>query len=165
MTVDISETLIGISEIAVALAGFTGIVVAFGSRREGAWHPGDRIRLGFLLEASLTAAGFALLGLLLVSTDLDPETSWLLCSVLWSGYMMASLFTSRAALKGARRNHGDVDRFANNITVTLFVVFIIIQLFNALVWREFWPFLGGLILNLAGAAMQFARLIRSAFRV
>ena len=71
---DVAETLVGITEIAIALAGFTGVVVAFGSRGEGAWHPGDRLRLGFLLEASLTAAGFALVGLLLVSTDLSAQT-------------------------------------------------------------------------------------------
>ena len=38
---NIDETLVGLAEIAIALAGFTGVVVAFGSRSEGAWHPGD----------------------------------------------------------------------------------------------------------------------------
>ncbi|MEM8769622.1 MAG: hypothetical protein AAGE43_19470, partial [Pseudomonadota bacterium] len=65
---DVVELLIGIAEIATALAGFTGVVVAFGSRSHGAWHPGDRLRLGFLLEASLTAGGFALLALLLLAS-------------------------------------------------------------------------------------------------
>jgi len=59
-----SEVLIGIAGIATSLAGFTGVVVVFGSRREGNWHPGDRLRLGFLLEASLTGGGFALLAVL-----------------------------------------------------------------------------------------------------
>jgi hypothetical protein len=31
-------------------------------------------------------------------------------------------------------------------------------------WREFGPLLAALCFNLAGAAMQFARLIQSAFR-
>ena len=64
MNLDFPEVLVGIAEIAVALAGFTGVVVVFGSRSEGSWHPGDRLRLGFLLEASVTAGGFALLSLL-----------------------------------------------------------------------------------------------------
>ena len=162
---DVPETLIGITEIAVALAGFTGVVVAFGSRREGAWDPGDRLRLGFLLEASLTAAGFALLGLLLYATDLSQSNSWLLCSLLWAGYMAVSLLTSRSALRRDQQTHGDIDRFANGITVTLFIVCIALQIANAILWQAFWPFLSGIILNLAGAAMQFTRLIRSAFRV
>ena len=37
---DFPEVLVGIAELAVALAGFTGVVVAFGSRRVGSWHPG-----------------------------------------------------------------------------------------------------------------------------
>ena len=57
---DLVELLSGIAQIATALAGFTG-VVAFGSRSQGSWHPADRLRLGFLLEASLTARGFSLL--------------------------------------------------------------------------------------------------------
>lgn len=54
---DIVELLIGIAEIATALAGFSGVVVAFGSRSLGTWSPGDRLRLTFLLEASLTGGG------------------------------------------------------------------------------------------------------------
>ena len=73
---DIVELLIGIAEIATALAGFTGVVVAFGSRSEGAWHPGDRLRLGFLLEASLTAGGFSLLALLLFASSDNNALTW-----------------------------------------------------------------------------------------
>ena len=61
---ELSEILIGIAEIATALAGFTGGVVVFGSRSHGSWEIGDRLRLVFLLEASLTAGGFALFALI-----------------------------------------------------------------------------------------------------
>ena len=162
---DVPEILIGIAEIAIALGGFTGVVVAFGSRREGAWHPGDRLRLGFLLEASLTAAGFALLGLLLIAADLGSQTTWMVCSAAWAAFMVYSLVASRVALKVNQEAHGDIDRFANRVTATLFIVFIALQVANVLRLQELWPFLAGLVLNLAGAAMQFARLIRSAFSV
>ena len=162
---DVTEILIGITEIAIALAGFTGVVVAFGSRREGSWHPGDRLRLGFLLEASLTAAGFALLGLLLVSTELNQATAWVLCSALWPIFMAISLATSRKALKENQDTHGDVDRIANKVTVAVFMIAVVLQAINAVHWQQFWPFLFALTTNLAGAAMQFTRLIRSAFHV
>ena len=42
---DYVEPLIGIAETAIALAGFTGVVVVFRSRSAGTWHPGDRLRL------------------------------------------------------------------------------------------------------------------------
>ena len=162
---DVTEILIGITEIAIALAGFTGVVVAFGSRREGSWHPGDRLRLGFLLEASLTAAAFALLGLLLFSTELRDETVWLVCSLLWPLYMAVSLITSRKALKENQDTHGDVDRFANKVTVGVFLLAVVLQVINVLHLQQFWPYLFALITNLAGAAMQFTRLIRSAFHI
>ena len=161
---DVVEILIGITEIAVALAGFTGVVVAFGSRSQGSWHPGDRLRLTFLLEASLTAGAFALLGLLLSSAGFEIAYSWAICSVGWSVYMLVSLLTSRSALKDNQSSHGDVDRIANRITATLFLLMIALQGSNAVLWNEFAPFLAALILNLAGAAMQFTRLIRSAFQ-
>ena len=161
---DVSETLIGLAEIAVALAGFTGVVVAFGSRSQGAWHAGDRLRLAFLLEASLSAAGFALLGLLLFSTQLSSAVAWSLSSLAWSAYMLLSLFTARQAIKRNHTEHGDVDRWSNRITGMVFMLMIAAQICNALWWQEFAPFLAAVILNLVGAAMQFARLIRSAFQ-
>jgi hypothetical protein len=161
---DVVELLVGIAEIATALAGFTGVVVAFGSRSEGTWHPGDRLRLGFLLEASLTAGGFALLALLLLATMNDRPLTWQILSVGWAAYMCFSLYTSRQRIRANLADHGDVDRIANRLTAACFLSLIALQLANLVVLQAMWPFLGALILNLSGAAMQFARLIRSAFR-
>ena len=61
-------------------------------------------------------------------------------------------------------DHGDVDRVANRLTAACFLVLMALQLANLAALQAMWPFLAALILNLAGAAMQFARLIRSAFR-
>ena len=161
---DVVELLIGIAEIATALAGFTGVVVAFGSRSEGTWHPGDRLRLGFLLEASLTAGGFALLALLLIASLDDQTLSWQLLSASWFIFMSYSLWRSRQQIRTNLDDHGDVDRIANRLTATCFLILMALQLVNVLLLQTMWPFLGAVILNLAGAAMQFARLIRSAFR-
>jgi hypothetical protein len=161
---NIVELLIGIAEIATALAGFTGVVVAFGSRSEGSWHPGDRLRLGFLLEASLTAGGFSLLALLVFASTDNHTLTWSLLSGLWSAYMAGSLWMSRKRIQSNLDSHGDVDRIANRLTASGFVAVIVLQLLNTIVWHEFSPFLAAVTMNLAGAAMQFTRLIRSAFR-
>lgn len=160
---DIVELLIGIAEIATALAGFTGVVVAFGSRSQGAWHPGDRLRLVFLLEASLTAAGFALLGLLVVSTLKSEPMAWSLLSGIWAIATVISLWMSRVRIRANLDVHDDIDKIANRIITLLFISVVILQMLNVVLWQQFPPFLTALILNLAGAAMQFARLIRSAF--
>jgi hypothetical protein len=161
---DVVELLIGIAEIATALAGFTGVVVAFGSRSEGAWHPGDRLRLGFLLEASLTAGGFSLLALLLLSLLDDRAITWTIISGLWFIFMCFSLWFSHRRIDRNSDAHGDVDRIANRLTAGSFMAVMALQLVNIFLWHTLWPVLAAVILNLAGAAMQFARLIRSAFR-
>lgn len=164
MQPDYSETLIGITEVAVALAGFTGVVVAFGSRNEGSWHPGDQLRLGFLLESSLTAGGFALLTLLLVQGF--PEESSIPCAMasgLWALFMPWSLYSSHRRVRENRLKHGDIDRVSNGLVFSIFSLLIAAQIANVILWREFTPVLAALCFNLAGSAMQFTRLIRSAF--
>ena len=52
---DPESTLSTIAEIAVALAGFTGVVAVLGSRRDHDWSPEERLQLRTLVETSLTA--------------------------------------------------------------------------------------------------------------
>jgi hypothetical protein len=139
------------------------VVVVFGSRSAGAWHPGDRLRLGFLLEASLTAGGFSLLALLLLNSIGDTQLTWAIASSAWALFMIFSLYSSRRRIRQNSANHGDVDQTANLFVAGLFIALILVQAANAVLWQQFAPFLGALFLNLAGATMQFARLIRTAF--
>ena len=162
---DLPQTLIAITELAVALAGFTGVVVALSSKNKGGWIPADQLRLGFLLEAALTAAGFALLALVLL--HLFPEAAsvaWTTVSALWTLFMIRSLYSSHHRIRENRAKHGDIDHFADRLVLGLFSLLILIQIVNVFYWREFAPLLAALCLNLAGAAMQFARLVRAAFR-
>lgn len=165
MLQDTSEILIGIAEIAVALAGFTGIVVAFGSRSLGSWHPGDRLRLSFLLESSLTAGGFALLTLLMVQTfAVEAAKAWVIGSLLWAVFMPWSLWSSHVRIQQNLEQHGDIDTISNRLVLSVFLLLIVIQLCNAFYLKHFAPLLAAMCFNLAGSAMQFSRLIRSAFR-
>jgi hypothetical protein len=57
----------------------------------------------------------------------------------------------------------DIDQFANRVVFLAFAFLVLAQIGNVLFWQDFAPLLGALCFNLAGAAMQFVRLIRSAF--
>ncbi|MEM7018387.1 MAG: hypothetical protein AAF512_13730 [Pseudomonadota bacterium] len=160
---DFPNILTAIAGFAITLAGFSGVVVAFGSRSEGTWHPGDRLRLGFLMEASLTAGGFSLLALILYSGLENKSFAWAISSGLWSGFMMYSLYSSRQQIQENIEHHNDIDRVANRIVFLIFAALIVLQLANIYFWWAFTPLLTALIFNLVGAAMQFTRLIRSAF--
>jgi hypothetical protein len=165
MQQDFSETLVGIAEIAVALAGFTGVVVVFGSRSEGSWESGDRLRLSFMLESSLTAGGFALLTLVLLQVFEDSAAIALAtASLLWALFMPWSLYSSHRRISESSRKHGDIDQFSNRLIFAIFSLLIVVQVGNVIIWTEFAPLLAALCFNLAGAAMQFSRLIQSAFR-
>jgi hypothetical protein len=161
---DFSGVLVGLTEIAVALAGFTGVVVVFGSRNADNWLPGDRLRMGFMLEASMTAGGFSLLALVLLSSLSEASRVWAVVSGLWAVYMVYSLYSSRQRIKENLTHHSDIDKTANHIVFALFSSLIVLQVLNVIVWREFAPLLAALVLNIAGSGMQFARLIRSGFR-
>ena len=164
MQLDFPETLVGLAEIAISLAGFTGVVVAFRSSSHGSWQAGDRLRLSFLLESSLTAAGFALLTLVLLHVfPQSHSTAWTAGSSFWALFMPWSLYSSHRRIQAGLQKHDDIDQFANRLIFIVFCALILVQVGNAVLWKEFAPLLAALCANLAGAAMQFARLIYSAF--
>ena len=68
-----AETLRLIAEIGIAVAGFSGVVVALGRRAGGSWEAG---RLWMLLVQALGAALFAFAPLLLETAGLSASLNW-----------------------------------------------------------------------------------------
>jgi hypothetical protein len=60
------------AQIAVALAGFAGVVVAFRSSSLHEWSPLDRYRLWLLLSGALIPLFSCLLGMLLLTIEPVP---------------------------------------------------------------------------------------------
>ena len=77
-------------------------------------------------------------------------------------HALVSLLVS-SSNPGDQLKHGDIDQFANSMVFVIFGILILVQVGNVFFWNTFAPLLGALCFNLAGAAMQFVRLIRSAF--
>jgi hypothetical protein len=83
--VDQTQSLTGVAEVAIALAGFSGVVVVF--RRSGdPWLPEDRFRLTMLILSSLATAAFAFLPLVLWEIAGTEHQVWRASSALWSIY-------------------------------------------------------------------------------
>ena len=72
--------LVAIAELAIGIAGFSGVVVALGSRTGERWSPVTRIRMVLLLSVSLSAAMFSLLPLVLDEAGLTAERAWSISS-------------------------------------------------------------------------------------
>lgn len=79
---DPQETLAVFAEVAVALAGFSGIVIAFGQRSVGELTALEYRRLSNLFILSGMALSVALVSLSLLHLgELDEPLFWRLCSV------------------------------------------------------------------------------------
>ena len=68
-----AENLHTVAEVGIALAGFSGVVVALGQR---SGNPAGIGRLWLLLAQALGAVIFAFLPLLLESAGLEPSANW-----------------------------------------------------------------------------------------
>jgi hypothetical protein len=95
-----AETLQTLAEIAIALAGFTGIVAVLGRRVRGEWAPLEWARLRDLLLASLGVVFFAFIPQLLHSVIPEIPTVWRISSGLFALYHLTimSLFFRRSGI-------------------------------------------------------------------
>src|SRR4051794_15160768 len=75
-----SEALSTVAQVAVTLAGFAGIVVAFRPDSVHRWSALDRFRLQLLLTNSALPLADALFALLLLAVDPPPVSIWRWCS-------------------------------------------------------------------------------------
>src|SRR5438045_6846777 len=76
-----SEALSASAQVAVTLAGFAGVVVAFRNRSVHEWSKIDKFRLQILLTNSAVPFVLSILAMVLLSTSLDLQTVWRLCSL------------------------------------------------------------------------------------
>ena len=88
------------AQIAVALAGFAGVVVVFRRESVHEWSAVDKLRLRLLLANSILPLGLCMLGLLLLTIKPMPPGIWRWCSGV---AFMVSLFFVITTTKIFRR--------------------------------------------------------------
>src|SRR5207237_2558296 len=76
-----SEALSTSAQLAVTLAGFAGVVVAFRNRSVHEWSKIDKFRLRILLMDSGVPFVLSVLGMVLSSTAIAPSMVWRMCSL------------------------------------------------------------------------------------
>ncbi len=77
-----SEALSASAQVAVTLAGFAGVVVAFRSGSIHEWSRLDKLRLQILLTNSAAPFGLSIFAMVLVSTNIEVATTWRWCSLV-----------------------------------------------------------------------------------
>ena len=160
---DISEILIGVAEISIAFAGFSGVVAVFAHRAQGQWQPDDRYRLSFLIETSLLTAVFAFLPLLAWDVAGSERSVWQLCSLLWALFGVLMMLSIRKRRNHVRKAHPELSSTLPIplITYVGLPAVVLLQVANAILWHEFTPYLAALALGLFTSGIAFARLLRS----
>src|SRR5207245_4167926 len=91
-----SEALSASAQVAVALAGFAGVVVAFRNRSVHEWSKIDKFRLQILLTNSAIPFVLSIFAMVLLSTSLNTLTIWRLCS-LFTFVMLVMMGSSYGA--------------------------------------------------------------------
>ena len=150
------------AQIAVALAGFAGVVVVFRRESVHEWSGIDRLRLRLLLANSLLPLGLCMLGLLLLTIEPMPLGIWRWCSGV--AFVASLLFpiTMTRRFRSLRVREIQRER-STRFIFYLFGVFGIaanlLQLFNAAVLGALWPFFTAIVVQVVTAMFQFARMI------
>ena len=147
-------------EVAVAITGFSGVVVVFGRRAEGEWSQIERERLVNLLTTSFAVLFLSLAALVLLHAGTDPTTTWRIGSAAWSILAVFEIvLNARRAARGSRDDPELPHRAWLVSLLSLSGVFVLLSVANVLTMREFWPFLAALVWLFALACYSFARLL------
>jgi hypothetical protein len=157
-----SEALTTAVQVAVALAGFAGVVVAFRSRAVHEWTKIDKLRLQILLTNSATPFALSIFAMVLLSTSLEPTTIWRACSVFGFVVMVgvgASYGTAfrRFGRREFRASGGKtwLARGGGLIAVAA----TLLQMYNVFRLQSFWPFFVAIATLLLFAMLQFVLLV------
>ena len=150
------------AQIAVALAGFAGVVVVFRRESVHEWSAVDKLRLRLLLGNSIQPLGLCMLGMLLLTIQPVPAGIWRWCSGI--AFVVSLLLAITMTKRFRRLDVQQVQReHATRFVLYVFGMFGIaanvLQLYNAAFLGAFWPFFAVIVFELITALFQFARMI------
>jgi hypothetical protein len=157
------ESLTSIAEFAIALAGFSGIVVALG-KQPGRWAAADRFRLLNVLVYAFTVGFMAYLPMGLAHAGLAGSLLWRVSS---GGFLCVLLIESVLFLSVIMRAVTDEVRILLNPIIywtswIFFAIVMLAQLLNILglgFQPQFAPYFLGLVLSLLAGSSQFVRIL------
>jgi len=146
--VDPFDALSLCGEIAIAVTGFSGVVLVFGERGDRSWTEIDRVRFRMLFTGTLTPLGLIALSFVLDASMIERSAIWQTCSL---AYVLAASTTAFLNLRAAARADSrdpdlHVPRFARiwrggAVALLCAALVMVLQLANAISLHSFWPVL------------------------
>ena len=148
------------AQVAVALAGFAGVVVVFRPQALHQWSVLDRFRLRLLLHNSICPLAYALFGMFLLTIKPTPLWIWRECS------LFGLLFQLPGAIMAFRSSHKfGPNHFKGPSRILIYFIGVvsaasqILQLVNVAFLNRFWPFFLSIFVHLIAAMLQFTRMV------
>ncbi len=150
------------AQIAVALAGFAGVVVVFRRESVHEWSAVDKLRLRILLANSLVPLGLCMMAMVLLTIKPMPPGIWRWCSGI--AFVVSLLFAitmtkyfRRLDVRQLQRERAT--RFVFYLVGMFGIAANLLQLYNAAFPGVFWPFFTIIVFQIITALFQFARMI------
>jgi hypothetical protein len=152
------------AQIAVAIAGFAGVVAAFRNDSVHDWGPVEKFWLRLLLINSILPLVFSMVGLFLLSFVQDFPTIWRWCSGISTLFLIPfaiMIVTTLVGFAPGQLEAAGGTRFTSYALVVILTAVCLLQLFNLATLAAFWPFFAAIVAQLLGAMYQFVRLVLS----
>ena len=152
-----------LAEVAMALAGFSGVVVAVRLRGAQAWSPTELRFLWFLIGDSLLIVFFALLPVPMALAGWSDDTIWTICSSLLGSWFIVGLLLALAG-EWRERRAGQLTTVPLITPVILYGVSAVALAMGIVLGLSAWDFglargqalyVVGLMVLLAIAAVEF----------
>jgi hypothetical protein len=158
-TVEGSDILQTLAEVAIALTGFTGIVAALRSRTDKSLTGYVLVRFRILLVASLAAVTFALLPFLFHHLGASPSVTWSACSAAVAAIMVPIAIHDTRAFRTYSDVMPKLDRRVAPLVAFVGSALLIFQVANVFVLHAFGPYLVMPMWFLGFSGFQFCRLL------
>ena len=151
------------AQIAVAIAGFAGVVVAVRNESVTNWGRVEKFWLRLLLLNSILPLAFSLVGLLFLAIKPVPTpATWRWCSAFAAIFLLpyaTMIFKNLLRFARGQLKAAGGGRFISYTLFALLTAVCLLQLWNVTTLAAFWPYFGAIVSLLLGAMYQFVRLI------
>lgn len=159
---DPSSTLSTSAQIAVAIAGFAGVVAAFRNESVHDWARIEKFWLRLLLLNSILPLAFSMIGLLFLAVTPAPPTLWRWCSGFAAFFLLpyaAMIIRSLVGFAPGQLEAAGGGKLTSYVLVAFLVAVCLLQFYNIATLAAFWPFFCAIVALLLGAMYQFVRLV------
>ena len=160
--------LLGISSVAIAISGFSGVVAVFAGRADGKWTAAERFRTKNMLILSLAACLLSFVPLTGELFRVPDRILWMSASFFLLAFCAVyAVYTINLLRKPNLSRTGALVMWVRDVYFVCLALAIILQALNiAGVWveRGAGPYVGGLVLVLIPAGLQFAFLVLTSLR-